>query len=99
MLHRVALVRTDSVVLRSVRRLLVRANVVSSSLILVTMIMEALSSSETSVVTTATRGLIPEDNIAVRNPRSTRQQTQEGRRILQWKDAHSSSFLLGLLGK
>jgi hypothetical protein len=48
------------VLLRSVRRLIVTAKVVSSSPILVTLMMEALRSSETSVLTRDKRRNIPE---------------------------------------
>jgi hypothetical protein len=47
----------------NVRRLLVTAGVVPSSPILVTLIKEAVSSSETAFLTRATRRNIPEDGI------------------------------------
>jgi hypothetical protein len=79
MLCRVVLVRTDDseelsasiirvtkigfVFLRSVRRLLVTSNFVPSSEIIVSLSMEALSSSEESVLTKTTGRNIPEDGI------------------------------------
>jgi hypothetical protein len=81
MLRRLALVRTDvskerrifiirvtriGELARSVLRLLVNANVVPSSRILITLMMEALCSSETSLLTRATRRHIP-DNDTVHN--------------------------------
>jgi hypothetical protein len=55
--------RRDFVFLRSVLRLLVGANVVPSSPILFTLMMEMIHSSEISVLTRATRRHVPKDGI------------------------------------
>jgi hypothetical protein len=53
----------DVVFLRSVLRLLVPVNVVSSTPLLVTQMVEVICSSETLVLARATRRYIPEDGI------------------------------------
>jgi hypothetical protein len=58
-----------TVFLRSMQRLLVTANVVPSSPILITLTMEALQFSETSVLTRAKRRNFPEDGTVHRHRR------------------------------
>jgi hypothetical protein len=66
---------------RSVIRLLVAANVVPSSTNLVTQMMEALNSSETSILARATQRNIPKDGIL---HRQSRENLKSGITLIAW---------------
>jgi hypothetical protein len=66
--------------LHSLRRLLVTASVVPSSLIFVTLLMEAIRFSETSIITRTTLYHIPEDGIL----HSHRRKDLKSYIILRW---------------
>jgi hypothetical protein len=71
MVIRIGELGTTLIFLRSVRRLLVTSNVVPSSPNFVTLMMKALSSFESSVLTRATWRNIPEDGILHSHCRET----------------------------